>query len=228
MSEEIEFGSEDNLSVSLSDDDLISKVTDTENNFIERKTASDTRGWLETTVAFANSCPIGFPGVLYVGVNNDGSIQHHKNPMNFEKLQKTISHVIDDAWPPIYYLSKTLQKHGHEFIAVIVPGSISRPHFSGHSFVRIGPQTKDASEAQFDDLITQRSGKVRALRKLIGRIVYWHAIGYLPGSGNGTVMDCNQFFVTLKDGPERNCFPIDWITISFDPRNERYALVVKS
>ncbi|MGA2429653.1 MAG: ATP-binding protein [Candidatus Acidiferrum sp.] len=73
---------------------MISKTTDTENNFIERKTASDTRGWPETAVAFANSCPVGFPGVLYVGVANNGTIQQHKDPMNFEKLQKTISHVI--------------------------------------------------------------------------------------------------------------------------------------
>jgi hypothetical protein len=33
------------------------KITDTENNFIEGKTGSDTRGWLETGFALANLCP---------------------------------------------------------------------------------------------------------------------------------------------------------------------------
>jgi hypothetical protein len=37
------------------------KITDTENNFIKAKIASDTRGWLETGVALANSCPWDSP-----------------------------------------------------------------------------------------------------------------------------------------------------------------------
>jgi hypothetical protein len=44
MSEEIRLNLADNLHVSISDEDLIAKITDTENNFIERKTVSDTRG----------------------------------------------------------------------------------------------------------------------------------------------------------------------------------------
>jgi hypothetical protein len=38
--------------------ELLSKISDTENNFIEHKTANDTDGWLKTAVAFANSCPV--------------------------------------------------------------------------------------------------------------------------------------------------------------------------
>jgi predicted HTH transcriptional regulator len=74
MSEEIKMQLADSLLISISDDELISKVTDTENNFIERKSVSDKGAWLQTAVAFANSCPVGFPGVLYVGVNDDGTI----------------------------------------------------------------------------------------------------------------------------------------------------------
>jgi hypothetical protein len=52
---------EENYAI-VSEEDLLRKVSDTENNFIERKTASNTRDWLETAVAFANSCPVGQPG----------------------------------------------------------------------------------------------------------------------------------------------------------------------
>jgi hypothetical protein len=41
MSEEIKMQLADSLLISISDDELISKVTDTENNFIERKSVSD-------------------------------------------------------------------------------------------------------------------------------------------------------------------------------------------
>ena len=228
MSEEIRLNLADNLHVSISDEDLIAKITDTENNFIERKTVSDTRGWLETAVAFANSCPIGFPGVLYVGVNNDGTVQRHKEPQNFEKLQKTVSNRIGEAWPSIFHLSRTIRKDNFEFLAVLVPGSELKPHFSGHAYVRVGPENRQASEDQYDKFIAQRSSKVRELQKLVGKTVYWHSITPFAGNDNGTLGDCNQFFVTIDGGSYKRCFPIDWITISFDPGNQRYMLIVQS
>lgn len=52
----------------LSDDDLLSsRLSNTEDNFVERKRFSDDRQWLRTAVAFANSCPIGYPGILSSG-----------------------------------------------------------------------------------------------------------------------------------------------------------------
>jgi hypothetical protein len=68
MSEEIQLRIGESLNVSVSDDDLRSKLTNTEGHFIERKPVKDTRSWLHTAIAFANSCPVGFPGVLFVGV----------------------------------------------------------------------------------------------------------------------------------------------------------------
>jgi hypothetical protein len=231
MIERIEINLADNLHISVSDDDLISKVTDTENNFIERKTVSDTRGWLETAVAFANSCPVGYPAVLFIGVDNSGLIQQHKEPPNFEKLQKSISARIDEAWPPIYHYSKTLRKNGAEFVAVVIPGSAQRPHFSGKAFVRVGPQTRHALEDEYDKLIAQRSSKVRAIQKLIGTVVSWHSLEAAPlgGHGDGTLIDCNQFFLTFRiaNSTTDRCFPIDWTTISFDSHNRRYQLIFR-
>jgi len=169
MSEEIRLELWDSLQ--LSDEDLLSKTTDTENNFVERKTASNTQEWLEAVVAFANSCPIGYPGVLYIGVADGGQVERRNPLTNFETLQKTLSKKLDSAWPPIYYLAKILKKDDLEFLAVLVPGSPLRPHFAGHSYVRVGPETRKASEKQFEDLIAQRSSKFRALQKLVGQTV---------------------------------------------------------
>jgi hypothetical protein len=63
MTEEIGLRIAESLNLSISDDDLLSKVKNREDNFIERKPVKDTRGWLHTAVAFANSCPVGYPGV---------------------------------------------------------------------------------------------------------------------------------------------------------------------
>jgi hypothetical protein len=227
MSEKVKIELADNLLISMSDEELISKVTDTENNFIERKSISDKGGWLQTAVAFANSCPVGFPGVLFVGVDNHGTIQRQK-AVNFEDLQKSISDVIANAWPAIYILTKTLKKDGFEFAAVIIPGSPLRPHFSGQAYVRVGPQTMPASETQFDELIAQRSSKFRALQKLIGQTVYWQQFGPMAGNANGVVVECNQFFLTIDMGQTKRCFPLAWITLSFDLGNQRYQLLVQS
>jgi hypothetical protein len=229
MSEEIRVSLSDSLRVSVSDEDLISQVSDTESNFVERKLVKDHRGWLRTAVAFANSCPIGYPGVLFVGVENDGRIQRHDNPIDFEDLQKSISERLSDAWPPIYHFSKTLRKDGVEFIAVMVPGSEFRPHFAGHAYVRVGPETRKASEHQFDQLIAQRSSKVRALQQLIGKTVLWHSFKDPPfgGNGNGTLLDCNQFFVTIDAGTYKRCFPADWIEISLEPVSGLHHLIIQ-
>jgi hypothetical protein len=228
MSEEIGLSLSDSLRISVSDADLLASLADTENSFVERKTTSDHRGWLKTAVAFANSCPIGYPGVLFVGVNNDGTIQRHDKPPDFEKLQKSVTDKFNDAWPPIYHYSKTLRKDDAEFLAVVVPGSEQRPHFSGHAYVRVGPETRQASEDAYDQLIAQRSSKVRALHKLIGKTVHWQSLSPFAGGANGTVVDCNQFFLTIHGENYKRCFPIDWITISFDPVNDRYNLVVQN
>jgi hypothetical protein len=141
-------------------------------------------------------------------------------------LQKSISAVIANAWPPIYILPKTLKKDGAEFVAVIIPGSPLRPHFSGQAYVRVGPETRKASEEQFDELIAQRSSKVRALQKLIGQTIHWKQ--FAPGrDAMGTVVACNLFFLTIHGDDYKLCFPVEWITISFDPDNQRHQLFIK-
>jgi schlafen family protein len=216
------------LLVSISDQDLISKLTDTEDHFTERKSVSDKGGWLQTAVAFANSCPIGYPAVLYVGVDSHGVVQRRDRPINIEDLQKSISGVIGNAWPPIYILPRTLKKDEIEFVAVLVPGSPHRPHFYGKSYVRIGPETREASEKQFEDLIAERTSKVYALRKLIGKKILWQSFSPFAGGAEGILEDCNQFFVTIDGGPYKRSFPIDWIDISFDHDKHQHHLIVQS
>jgi predicted HTH transcriptional regulator len=78
-------------------EDLLLRLVNTEDNFTERKRFSDDREWLRTLVGFANSCPIGYPGVLFVGVYDNGTPEQPKGNFNFDKVQKTLTERLNDA-----------------------------------------------------------------------------------------------------------------------------------
>jgi hypothetical protein len=220
--------------VSLSDDDLLSRLVNFEDNFVERKSSGDKKSdWLKTAVAFANGVPVGYPAVLFLGVKDDGLIE---GQANLDSLQKTVSEVLDDAYPPIYYTLKVVSKESKQCLAVIVPGSLLRPHFAGRSFVRVGSQNKQASEAQFAELIAQRNSKAHEILKWRGRQVSVqvpHTGSKFPpyfSAGVGAelpaiVKECNQFFVRLQlirnisDTPMLS-YPLNFVEISYDDQKD--------
>jgi hypothetical protein len=61
--------------VQLSDADLLARLKNFEDHFVERKTIGDQKDWKKTAVAFANSAPIGYPAVLYIGARENGQIE---------------------------------------------------------------------------------------------------------------------------------------------------------
>jgi hypothetical protein len=215
--------------IQVTDEELFLRLQGTEDNFVERKRFSDDRQWNRTAVAFANSCPIDFPGILFIGVYDNGMIERSKDPVNLDSLQKTLAQRIADAWPPIYFLPKVLHRDGVEFLAVLIPGSPLRPHFAGHSYVRIGSETRKASEEQFNALIVQRNSKAREIQQMIGELISWEMIGKTGntlGSAQGKVVECNQFYMTVDGGTYKRSFPLEWVVISFDPGNIRHHLMV--
>ncbi len=218
----------------LSDEDLILRVTDFEDFFVERKTSSDKKDWVPATVALANSAPPGYPAVLFIGVRNDGTIE---DTLNLDKLQHTFSELMSNAYPPIATFPKVLRKEGKQFLAVLIPGSPERPHFSGPSYIRDGSKTIRASDRQFENLIAERNSKVREILKWKGKEIYvrfWNRLslaGRVHDSGGGDtyeLIDCNQFYVTLKHGGMLDTIPVQRVDLSIDHRStpERLRLEV--
>ncbi len=215
---------------SLSDEDLLLRLANTEDSFIERKRFSDDREWLRTVVAFANSCPTGYPGVLFIGVYDNGAPEQPKTPVNLDRLQKTLSERLNDAWPPIYSMTKIMRKDGQEFLAVLVPGSPVKPHFAGHSYVRMGPETKKASEFQYSEMLAQRQSKPYEILKwkerdvsieqtYVGRTTKYPSVAKVVG--------CNGFYVTLLRGQNFVSFPLSRIDISYDDVEDRLKLEIR-
>lgn len=216
----------------LSDSDIIGKLTVFEDQFVERKTSADSSDWLKTVVGFANSCPVGYPGLLLIGVRNDGAIEQR---LNFDSLQKTLNREINKAYPPIYTFPKVVTHGGQDFLAVIVPGSADRPHFSGAAYVRRGSETVTASEDQFKSLIATRSSKAYEIVRNIGKAVTvevrnverFGVVGEVATTWEATVTDCSQFAVALRVAGNPGfdkVIPLNRVLISQDEARHRLKL----
>jgi Putative DNA-binding domain len=217
--------------MNLTDKDILLRLTAFEDSFVERKTASDSKDWLKSVVAFANSVPVGEPAILFIGVRNDGTIEGNTN---LDSLQQTLSEKLAVAYPAIYYLPKVLEQAGRQFLAVIIPGSENRPHFAGQAYVRDGSKSVAASARQFETLVAERSSKVREISRWKGKKVTFHrsmmkdlgavhVLGTTGGRLAGTIVDCNQFYVTAESVTRpgnRISFPLEIIDISFDHNND--------
>jgi hypothetical protein len=218
----------------LNETDLLSRLKNCEDTFVERKTSADSKDWLKTVVAFANSTPIGYPAVLFIGAKDDGTIE--TGPTNLDSLQKTFNKKMEDAYPPIYFLTKVLSDGDRQCIAIIIPGSENRPHFAGPSYLRFGSETKVASESQFDSLIAERQSKPYEILRWKGKQVsvhYMHTDRQVPMLGPIrttevlTVFDCNPFYVTLqKIASELRSVPLNRVAISFDAEKSRLLLEI--
>lgn len=220
--------------ITLTDAELVSRLANTEDPFVERKTAGDIKDVLKTAVAFANTLPVGIPGVLFIPVMDSGQIQRD---VNLDQLQKNVSTRIAEAYPSIGYFQRVISKDGNELIAVQIWGSPNRPHFAGASYVRDGSQTMKASTDQFAALIARRSSKVEELSKWLGKRIT--TIHIAPGTGprvsnalTATVEVCTQWYVTVKyeevlmSMPQIETFVWERVQISFDDARQRLAIEV--
>lgn len=209
------------MSVDLQDEDILLRLADTEDSFTERKTVNDLGDCLKTAVAFANSTPIDYPSILFVGVRDNGEIEGVVDP---EKIQKSVSAKVANAYPTIYHASRVLVRDGKTFLAFIIPGSPGRPHFAGAAYVRETNKSVQASEPQFDRLIAERSSKAYEILKwrgmVVSKVTFNARISSSTYQAPVVVRDCNQFYVTLANANEPkgtpHSVPLTAIELNYD------------
>ncbi|MGB8989433.1 MAG: ATP-binding protein [Candidatus Sulfotelmatobacter sp.] len=219
--------------ISLSDADLLSRLKNFEDNFVERKTSGDNKDWLSAVVGFANSTPVGYPAVLFIGVRDDGTPEVG---LNFESLQQSFTRKMQAAYPPIYFTTKMLGKDDSQFLAVIVPGSESRPHFAGHAYIRKGNRTETASEKQFEELLAGRLSKSGEILKWVNKTItidfmvteHLHIYGSVSSSVEQVVTACNAFYVTYAShiGQPGTSVPLRRVEVSNDTIKSRLKLEI--
>jgi len=147
--------------------DLIVRLREHEDSFVERKLEGG--DFRRTIVAFANSVPVEREAVLYIGVGNKGEIIGITNP---DSLQKKIRKIcLDECYPPIHFTTEILRIDDKQILAVIIPPSSNKPHFSGPAFIRQGSESISASPDLFNDLVTSRNSKCYEILRYKNQII---------------------------------------------------------
>jgi len=155
--------------------------------------------------------------------------------VNLDELQRTFSDQISAAFPPIYTMPRAVASPTGTVLAVIVPGSSAAPHFAGKSYVRTGSQTLEASEPQFEELLAKRSSKAHEILKWKGRQVSVRKmrperevtrLGPYQSENVATIIECNQFWVTLQEPQSVNSLPLERVRLSFDHPMNRLRLEI--
>jgi predicted HTH transcriptional regulator len=215
--------------MTLTDADILSRLTNIEDATVERKTMSDSRDWVKAAVAFSNSLPVGDPGIIFIGVYNDGRIGDKGiSDSTVNKVGGELSNIYPSIAPQIL----VRQTGGKDFIAVIVRGSPDKPHFAGHSYIRQGTNTVAASEKQFEELVAMRNSKAAQILKWKNRTITLDRLnspqqtpmlGRLGSSQRKIVRECNEFYVTLDEAnaPDNlESFPLRRTQLNFDHANK--------
>lgn len=188
---------------------------------MERKSKGDSKDWLNTVVAFANTVPSDRCGVLYIGVRDDGSVE---GADNWDSIQRKLEQKLSRAYPRINYWTRVLPEEDRSFLCVVVPGgSAGRPHFAGASYVRVGSQTCEASAGQLDQLVAQRNSKAARILEAKDKTIRAEVTSQdsperrssRAKSGPMTVVHCTPFTLHLRDPfAVVHQFPLERVTIT--------------
>ena len=215
----------------LTDDELLLRLNNFEDDFVERKTASDQKDWIPTTVAFANSAPIGLPCVLFIGARNDGAIEGN---VNLDSLQKTYSKLLAEVYPPVPTYSRIVARDGLSCLAIVVFGSAERPHFPCHAWKRIKSETTKATDTEVRRMLDERSSKTYQLMQWVGQTVKVDKLnvenirqmGPVGSSFVGTLVECNRFWLTVEHHEMKEAIPLRRVELSYDHDQKRPKLEV--
>ncbi len=215
------------------EEELLRLLHSEETTFVERKTVGDTRDFAKTIVAFANSLPHDQEGVLFIGATNAREIEAHHSSL--DDMQRKLSEKAKSIYPTVYFTTTTVREDGKECLAVIVPGSPSRPHFAGEPFVRDLSKTVVASADKYESMLAARTAKVYELQKWIDKFVSVRTVTRQSGMAysvtqktfQATLVSANQFYVTVDFGNRRTSHPLKRVELSYDHHAKRLELQVE-
>ncbi len=217
---------------------LITRLKNHEDALTERKPENvNDREIRKELVAFANNVPPGQEAILFIGVSDAGEFLGVSNP---DAVQKRVRKCAEqDCYPPVPYQAHTFQVDGKNLIAVVVPASPERPHFSGAAYVRVGSECKAASKEEYEALINSRNDKCHEIMRHKGTVFTVKVLNKVLGDVSHNVRpqttihechieDCNQHVIKLSDisTSRRYTEPLVNVQVSYDEERYRPMLVV--
>ncbi len=218
---------------------LKARLLDCEDGFTERKSSGSASEVIRTVVGFANSVPEGRTGVLFIGVNDKGSIGGVDNP---DKLQKSIRNMCEkECYPPIWANIEAINYDGKTVIAVEIPYSHKKPYFAGQAYIRRGSETITASDEMFHGLILQNIDKCRYILKYQDMLWTVEAVGKRLGdsisvgarsyreSAECKIVEVTAYYVRFKNVSSDQYITeeINFINITWDDGRNRPKVVAR-
>jgi ATP-dependent DNA helicase RecG len=145
----------------LSDEELEALLLNGESDRVERKaSASDSDKIRQAICAFANDLPgHGKTGVIFVGVNDDGSCS---NLAISDDLLLLLSQMREQVQPfPTIRVSKRNLTGCDVAVVEVDPSEIPPVRFDGRTWIRVGPRRAVASPDEERQLIEKRRSRAR-------------------------------------------------------------------
>ncbi len=151
------------------DSQVLARLRDSEDSFVERKESAQTTKIRRTAVAFANSLPSGREGVIFVGVRDSGE-PLPPGLFQVKPAEEKARNALGECYPRIPRVTyRSLRVGESEVLAIVIPASPQRPHFSGGAYIRNGASTEEASEEMLSEMIADRTLASRLLRPWKGK-----------------------------------------------------------
>lgn len=163
--------------------DLLRRMRQPEDRFVERKAGVQRRDVIEALVAFANSTPSDGEAILFLGVEPDATPRGLPDADRTQReVRKWAEH---ECFPSIDVASEVVRIDDLDVLAVVVKGSARRPHVAGHPFLRIGSETVKARPDEWRELLASSIGDVARILEFRSRQIFVRCYGARP---NGEVL----------------------------------------
>jgi predicted HTH transcriptional regulator len=222
----------------MSPDQLRALLVAPEDALLERKPGSvNSQELRQTLVAFANSVPDGREAVLLIGLSDDGKVQGVEKPDGMQKLVRLICERV--CYPPIKHQIEVLTEQDKAIVAVVIPPSTQRPHFSGPAYMRQGSESVAANEKAYEELIASRHDKCRVLLGWRNNVVSVLEDGYRLDQQRAVpnwrslrecwVRTCDAHMVRLQDIGTGNNLTVSLtqVVLGYDEERYRNQLTVR-
>ena len=183
--------------------------------------------------------PEGREAVLYIGIHDKtGEVIGVGNTDAAQKRIRDACH--GDCYPPIDYVCEVLSVDERKIVAIVIPASGSKPHFSGPAYMRVGSESPKASSQQYEELILSRVDKPREILKHQREVFTVIGIAYRLGSNEPMsdsayretrecrLTSCTGHLASFEDISSGLQFsePLAHVTVTYDHARHRPKLLV--
>jgi ATP-dependent DNA helicase RecG len=145
----------------LNEEELEALLLDGESDRVERKASASDRDKIRQAIcAFANDLPgHGKPGVIFIGVNDDGSCADL--PIT-DELLLLLAQMRESTMPfPMMQVSKKLLNNCTVAVIEVEPHEIPPVRYDGRTWIRVGPRRAWASPDEERQLIEKRRSRAK-------------------------------------------------------------------